>query len=565
MYPQSSTASPRYPEPLPVATSARAPAGTPERLLQVEDLAIHAGAHCLLQAISLQVHRGQSLILLGESGAGKSLLTQAIMGNLPRALKASGRITLAGHSSAADHLTARRHLWGRTLSLLPQEPVQALNPLMRIQTQLAEVHRRVLGRPRLQAAKQALQQLEQAGLADAAGRYPWQISGGMAQRAATRIALAGGAHILLADEPTKGLDRHWANEALRSFETIREAGGCVIVITHDLRIARALGGQLMVLQHGQCVEQGEVQQILDAPQHPFTRQLIGVDPARWDFPVAEADNGSGRSDSKYHGSHHTGENHPGTTPVISTGTTDSHGEDTPPTCNLHAETGETAAESASGAERTLCSTAPVLEAQGLTKSFGGRTLFTGLDLKIHRHDRLVLQGASGVGKSTLGNILLGLMPADAGRVQRDPGLPPFALQKLYQDPVTAFAPHATLKQLLGDVVKRHQRSWRELEALLERLNIPASLLERRATEVSGGELQRVALARTLIMRPALLFADEPTSRLDPVTQREAMQLLLECVAEQQSGLILVTHDEDMACRVATRILRFGDEGLVAEA
>lgn len=504
MYPQPSTASPRYPEPLPAATIACAAAGTPDLLLQVDDLAIHAGAHCLLQGISLQVHRGQSLILLGESGAGKSLLAQAIMGNLPRALRASGRITLAGHTTAAEDITPRRNLWGRTLSLLPQEPVQALNPLMRIQTQLAEVHRRVLGRPRLQAAKQTRQQLEQAGLADAAQRYPWQISGGMAQRAATSIALAGGAPILLADEPTKGLDRHWANEALHSFEAIRKAGGCVIVITHDLRIARALGGQLMVLQHGQCVEQGDVQQILAAAQHPFTRQLIDADPARWAFPVACSRAGEGLSD-------------------------------------------------------------PVLEAHGLTKSFGNRTLFSSLDLKIHRHDRLVLQGASGVGKSTLGNILLGLMPADTGTVRRNPDLPPFALQKLYQDPVTAFSPHTPLRRLLGDVLKRHQRDWHELEALLERLNIPASLLERRATEVSGGELQRVALARTLIMRPALLFADEPTSRLDPVTQREAMQLLLECVAEQQAGLILVTHDEDMARRVATRILRFGDEGLVAEA
>ncbi|MDB5879668.1 MAG: transporter related, partial [Variovorax sp.] len=380
-----------------------------------------------------------------------------------------------------------------TLALLPQEPALALDPLMRIAPQLVESHALVRGVDAAAARAAALQDLEVAGLADAARHYPWQLSGGMAQRAAAAVARAGGARVMLADEPTKGLDAHWRDRTVDTLRAVQREGGCVVVITHDLRVAKALGGRLIVLRGGEVVEHGETRVVLSNPQHAFTLRLVEADPARWPRRAV-------------------------------------------------AVRGE-----------------PVLAAHGLSKRFGGRTLFSDVDLDIRRGDRLVVRGASGTGKSTLGNLLLGLLQPDRGNVQRVIGLPATALQKLYQDPAASFPPTVSLLQALRDVVRRHGASWPTLMQRLERLGVPQDLLARRPSEVSGGELQRIALARVLVARPALLFADEPTSRLDPLSQQEAMDVLLDAVEESCAALLLVTHDDDIANAVGSSFVRFGPE------
>lgn len=460
-------------------------------LLSVEGLSVHVGTRALLRDVSFSLRPGEALTLLGESGAGKSLLAQAVMGNLPCALRAGGTVTVAGARSRAQDLHARRHLWGRTLALLPQEPALALDPLMRIAPQLAESHALVRGVDAKAARAAALQDLDAAGLADAALQYPWQLSGGMAQRAAAAVARAGGAHVMLADEPTKGLDAHWRDRAVDTLRAVQRDGGCVVVITHDLRVAKALGGRVIVLRSGEVVEHGETRVVLANPQHAFTRRLVDADPARWPRRAVPA-----------------------------------RGE-------------------------------PVLAARGLSKRFGERTLFDDVDLDIRRGDRLVVRGASGTGKSTLGNVLLGLLQPDLGNVQRAIGLPATALQKLYQDPAASFPPTVTLERSLRDAAGRHRYPWLTVVQRLERLGVPQELLERRPSEVSGGELQRIALARVLTVRPALLFADEPTSRLDPVSQQEAMAVLLDAVEESGAALLLVTHDDDIAIAVGNAFVRLG--------
>ncbi|WP_295850224.1 ATP-binding cassette domain-containing protein [uncultured Xylophilus sp.] len=460
-------------------------------LLAVDNLGVRAGARTLLQPLSFALHPGECLVLLGESGAGKSLLAQAVMGTLPRALRATGGLVLAGRPLRAGDTAACRPLWGRTLALLPQEPSLALDPLGRLAPQLAEVHALVRGLDTDAADAAARQALDGAGLAAAARQYPWQISGGMAQRAATAIALAGGARVLLADEPTKGLDAHWRDRTVAALQAVQQAGGCTVVITHDLQVARALGGRLLVLQDGAVVESGDTAAVLAAPQHAFTRRLVAADPAAW--PRRPAPAGA-----------------PG---------------------------------------------APVLQARGLAKRFGARTLFEGIDLDLRTGQRWAVQGPSGTGKSTLGNVLLGLLPPDAGRIDRAPGLGRWALQKLYQDPVASFPPQVRLERVLRDAARRHGQPWSAVEDRLARLRLPDGVLGRRAAEVSGGELQRIALARVLAARPALLFADEPTSRLDPITQQEALQVLLDAIDETGSALLLVTHDDALAAAVGTDLLR----------
>lgn len=461
-------------------------------LLSVDGLSVHVGTKALLRDVSFSLRPGEALTLLGESGAGKSLLAQAVMGNLPGALRAGGSVTVAGAQSRAQDLYARRHLWGRTLALLPQEPALALDPLMRIAPQLVESHALVRGIDAKAARAAASVDLDAAGLADASRRYPWQLSGGMAQRAAAAVARAGGARVLLADEPTKGLDAHWRDRTVDTLREVQREGGCIVVITHDLRVARSLGGRLIVLRAGEVVEQGDTKAILANPKHAFTRQLVAADPARWPRRAAPA-----------------------------------QGEQ-------------------------------VLTARGLAKRFGERTLFADIDLDIRRGDRLVVRGASGSGKSTLGNVLLGQMQSDSGTVKRVAGLPATALQKLYQDPAASFPPTQALAQTLRDAARLHGASWPSVVQRLERLGVPHDLLARRPAEVSGGELQRIALARVLTVRPALLFADEPTSRLDPVSQQEAMGVLLDAMDESGTALLLVTHDDDIASAVGELVVGLGN-------
>ncbi|MFI8616468.1 ABC transporter ATP-binding protein [Acidovorax sp. NPDC077693] len=459
-------------------------------LLAVDGLGIQVNGRHLLRDIAFTLQPGEALALVGESGAGKSLLAQAIMGNLPPALKATGSITIEGTTTRADDAAARRALWGRRLALLPQEPSLALNPLTRLAPQLAEVHALLHGQGWPQAQGLAQAELAAAGLGDAARHYPWQLSGGMAQRAVAAITLAGGAQVLMVDEPTKGLDAHWRDRTIDLFRGVLTAGGCLLTITHDLAVAQALGGKVIVLREGQVVEHGDIATVATRPSHPFTRQLLAADPARWDAFAA---------------------------PTL----------------------GDT-----------------VVQARGIAKSYGGRSLFAAMDLDLRAGERIAVQGPSGTGKSTLGNVLLGLLAPDTGSVQRAPQLRPHAFQKLYQDPVSSFAPHASLAQSLRDAARLHGHAWAAVLQRLQQLRIPESLLARRPEQVSGGELQRIALARVLLAQPALLFADEPTSRLDPITQQEALGVLLAAVRETGAALMLVTHDEHIAAAVGTRTLDF---------
>lgn len=462
-------------------------------LLTVQGLSVHTGLTPLLKDVSFSLRPGEVLTLLGESGAGKSLLAQAVMGNLPASLQAAGSVTLNGQTSRANDTVARRSAWGRFITLLPQEPTQALNPLMRLAPQLAEVHALVRGNAKPLAQATAQRELAAVGLGDAAAQYAWQLSGGMAQRAVAIISRAGGAQVVLADEPTKGLDDVWRDHTVKLLQQVQHGDGCLVVITHDLRVAEALGGQIMVLRHGNVVEHGDTHTVLADPQHDFTRQLLTAAPRNWPKRTQPQ---------------------PGKL---------------------------------------------LLTANNLQKSFAYQTVLTDLSLHLHAGETLAIRGPSGSGKSTLGNVLIGLLKPDDGRVIRAQGLAPTAFQKLYQDPVASFAPHITLERSLRDVASHHGWAWPAVAHKLAGLGIPEAMLLRKPNQVSGGELQRIALARVLLARPVLLFADEPTSRLDPLSQQETMRVLLDAMTETQAALILVTHDNDLAQAVGDRFLRLNTQ------
>ncbi|GGY02029.1 ABC transporter ATP-binding protein [Litchfieldella qijiaojingensis] len=462
-------------------------------LLHIEDLAVD-GDGVSIAPFSLTLIPGQRLTLLGETGSGKSLLAQAIMGTLPKGLAARGRLHIAGQTFAADDTPSRRKLWGHTLALLPQEPWHALDPTMRAISQIAESHRHVAGRSRREAGAAARRDLAGLGLQDAGHKLPSELSGGMAQRVAFAAASAGGAHIVIADEPTKGLDATRRDAVVALLARTSDDGGSLLTITHDIEVARRLGGEVAILRQGQVVERGPAKRVLTSPQSDYGQRLMAADPSRWPVPR-------------------------------------------PLTCKAGKS---------------------VIEARQLAMARGGKTLFEDLSLNIAPGEIVGISGPSGCGKSTLGDVLLGVAKADKGEVIREPSQSRLGFQKLYQDPPAAFSPHWTLRRLLDDLIRRHRLDPAAIVPLMVHLNLDPALLDRRSGEISGGELQRFAILRVLLLEPCFLFADEPTSRLDPITQQETLSLLVELARERHCGVMLVSHDPALIERLCDRRLTLGD-------
>ncbi|WP_235263722.1 ATP-binding cassette domain-containing protein [Nitrincola sp. A-D6] len=253
--------------------------------------------------------------------------------------------------------------------------------------------------------------------------------------------------------------------------------GALLTITHDIDVARQLGGDLIVMRRGQVMERGSVASVLANPQSDYTRELLAADPQSW-----------------------------------------------------------------TQAKQPLPAAAPLVRVEGLGKSRGGNPLFEEVSFELYPHQLTGLVGDSGCGKSTLGDLLLGNLQPDAGKVVYQRPFARHQLLKLYQDPPAAFAPGVTLQQLLMDLVRLHRLDASRIPPLLERLHLNPQLLQRSCTEVSGGELQRISLLRALLMDPVLLFADEPTSRLDPITSQQIIELLVEVAQDFACSVVLVSHD-----------------------
>ncbi|MGI3169934.1 ABC transporter ATP-binding protein [Pseudooceanicola sp. C21-150M6] len=460
-------------------------------LLKAEDITVSQGGTPILHPVSLRLEAGEPLVILGETGSGKSLLAQAIMGTLPRDLTARGRVALGDHLLDAARPEGFRPLWGRQIAVLPQEPWLSLDPLMRACGQVAEAHRLVRGLGTAEARAQAAGDLDRLGLTGAGPRYPHELSGGMAQRVAIAAARAGGARIVIADEPTKGLDAARRDEVADLLLAELARGGGLLVITHDLALARRIGGRMIVLRDGRVVESGPTGNVMAAPAQPYTRDLIAADPENWDR------------------------------------------------------------------RKPAAAGAPVLTVTGLAADRGGAELFSDLSFELTEGRMLGVTGPSGCGKSTLGDVALGLLRPAAGQVERAEGLAATAFQKLYQDPVAAFPRHRTLGRTLADVARRHGQSQARIDALMPRLGLAPVLLTRRPDAVSGGELQRLALLRLLLVRPKFIFADEPTSRLDPITQKQVIDLLCETATTEGCAIMLVSHDPALVARTAEQVLPIG--------
>jgi peptide/nickel transport system ATP-binding protein len=457
-------------------------------LLKLTNVAVYVGDTCLLEPMSLELKQGEPLTILGQTGSGKSLLAQAIMGLLPDGLTVSGEIETFGKVMTIEE---RQALWGREMVMLPQEPWHSLDPLMKGVDQVKEVYRFVRGNSAETSLAMAEDDLGQVGLVGNGHKRPDELSGGMAQRLAITAATAGGAHVILADEPTKGLDVSRRDGIVQLLQA-RSNLGSLLTITHDVSVARQLGGLLLVMKEGCLVEKGEAANLLDSPQDPYTRELIAAEPSAWSDiapPIRRA------------------------------------------------------------------SSHDLLVADKLTLERGGRVLFEGLSFTIKQGEVVGIVGDSGCGKSSLGDALLNLLPVSAGKLTRfHKNAKPHQWLKLYQDPPSAFSASVTLSQLLDDVVDLHGIDKARIAPLMQRLNLPEGILERNCLAVSGGELQRFAILRALLLDPVFLFADEPTSRLDPITAKEVTALLVELASEANCAVLLVSHDPDLIQRTCHQVI-----------
>jgi peptide/nickel transport system ATP-binding protein len=465
--------------------------------LAINDLTISDKRGTLLvQGFSLVIGKADSLCIIGETGSGKSLVAQAVMGLLPPGLRATGQIAVAGQEPLnATDTSGLRALWQTATTIVPQEPSAALDPLMRIGAQLTN------GRTdRYDAVVHALASVDLSPTV--VDSYPFSLSGGMAQRVMIAHAQLADASLVIADEPTKGLDSARVQQVVAQLRQLREVGKTLLVITHDIEVARGLGGRVAVMRDGAIVEAGRAENVLQKPSHPYTRAWLDADPRYWQAceTCVEADN-------------------------------------------------------------------IVLAAHDLTIGYHATTpLLRDLDLHVRKGEVLAVVGHSGVGKTTLGQVLLGLMQPIQGEVSWagcDPYRDPAGArrlrrryQKLHQDPANVFTTHRTIAAQLEDIMQLNPASAAvaEFETTLHRLKLSKNLLRRRVDEVSGGEAQRLALARLLLLDPALIVADEPTSRLDPIVQRETMQLLRDLVTETGLSLLLISHQKEVVRAIADEVL-----------
>ena len=504
-------------------------------LLRIRDLSVsyatRTGSVPAVRGVDLDVFPGEVVALVGESGSGKSTTAHAVVGLLPAGGRLDGgEIRFAGRDLAGASEEELRRVRGARIGLVPQDPTVSLNPTKRIGAQVAEVLRVHGLAGRREAAERAVELLERAGLSDPAVRarqFPHELSGGMRQRALIAVAIAAGPQLLVADEPTSALDVTVQRRILDHLGTLtRDLGTAVLLVTHDLGVAADRAQRIAVMSGGRIVEVGPTEQVLTDPRDPYTRRLLATAPSlaaarRAPAPVA----GGGVGDGV-------------TVPA-----------------------------------------APLVVVEGLSKDFplprgggGPRVLHAVRDVSftVERGRTTALVGESGSGKSTTARMVLRLTEPTAGRVLFD-GADVTTVrgaelrrlrrraQLVYQNPYASLDPRFSIEEVVveplrafrvGDPAARSSRA----RELLERVSLPASVLQRRPAELSGGQRQRVAIARALALSPELVVCDEPVSALDVSVQAQVLELLAELQADTGVSYLFISHDLAVVRQVAHTVV-----------
>ncbi|AID28590.1 peptide/nickel transport system ATP-binding protein [Mesorhizobium sp. USDA 4775] len=500
-------------------------------LLSVRDLHVGFGrdpqANEVVRGISFDLADGETLAIVGESGSGKSVTALSInrlidfgggriTGGAMKLKRADG--SLFDLTSAAE--PQLRGIRGAEIGMIFQEPMTSLNPVLTIGSQIEEsfrLHRGLTGRQATAAAKDALDRVR---IPDAARRLkytPNQLSGGMLQRVMIAIALACNPRLLIADEPTTALDVTVQAQIMALLaELKRETGMSVIFITHDIGLVAGIADKVVVMQNGQAVEQGELNQILDRPRHPYTQHLLQDVPH---FARGGATRADGQRDK-----------------------------------DPHAE--------------------PALKVDGLVVRFPLKSNFfsratgavhavDGVDFDLMPGETLAIVGESGSGKSTTAKAVLGLVRSTRGsfsvgarKASAERSAKP--VQMVFQNPYASLNPRLAIESILAEPVianggRVDTETRAKMASLLERVGLPRNSLERYPHEFSGGQRQRLCIARALMLNPSVVVLDEAVSALDVSVQAKVLELLVELQREFGLAYLFISHDMAVVERIAHRI------------
>jgi microcin C transport system ATP-binding protein len=508
-------------------------------LLDVRDLKVSFGGKEVVHGVDFAIAPGEKLALVGESGSGKTVTALSLVRLVHNAhITGSARLAPTQPGGQAIELlqASERELLGirgRDIAMIFQEPMTALNPVYTVGDQVAEVLQVKQALGAQQAWDAAIELLAATGIPEPARRassYPHQLSGGQRQRAMIAMALASRPRLLLADEPTTALDVTLRGQILELLADLqRQTGMAVLLITHDLNLVRRFADRVAVMEKGYLVEQGTVASVFQQPQHPYTRRLMESRPAR---DVDEPRSGQ----------------------------------------------------------------APVMKAQAMKVSYpvpipgfkgwfrkGAFVAVHGAEFQVPPGGTLGIVGESGSGKSTMALAALGLIKHEGDLdvvgqkwgpdSSRNRGIRRL-VQVVFQDPFSSLSPRMTVEEIVGEgllvhepslsLEQRRERVVRVLEEVgLTEAQFPG-LLGRYPHEFSGGQRQRLAIARALIVEPQLLVLDEPTSALDVTIQQQVLRLLQRLQRERGLSYLLITHDVDVIWAMAHDVLVMKD-GKVVES
>ena len=568
-------------------------------MLEISDLTVRyrtpVGEIEALTSIDVRAERGRTLALVGESGSGKSTVALAAMGLLPsESVVASGRIVFDGQELGALDEGARRKLRGSRLGLVFQDPFSVLNPSLTIGEQVGEglVHHR--GFTQAQAQARAVELLDEVGIVNPAAiakAYPHELSGGMRQRALIAGALAPEPAVLILDEPTTALDVTIEAQILDLLEALRARRGlAMLFISHNLAVVHRIADEVAVLYAGQIVEQGRTRDVLTRPMHPYARGLLAAIP-RFDdrrrrlaaipgrLPDLRAPPAGCRFLARCPFAA------PGCEAPQSLRSLDARAV----RCVRANELRDTHwprpqdPEQARGARNDA---AAVVSIERLTKTFtlGRGWRFSGwrprkeeivlrpvddVSLDIRPGEVVGLVGESGSGKTTLGRTILRLIEADCGEIringevvsqrpQRNLEAMRRAAQIVFQNPDSSLNPRKTVGALLARPIERFGMAPRaevpaRVRALLERVRLPAHYANRYAHQMSGGEKQRVGIARALATEPRFIVCDEPVSALDVSVQAAIVNLLADLRDDLGVAFLFISHDISVVAHFADRI------------
>ncbi|MBX5180020.1 ABC transporter ATP-binding protein [Rhizobium lentis] len=494
-------------------------------LLEVKDLSVSFGGFAAVKNVSFTLQPGEILGIVGESGSGKSVTCRALMRLLAAAARAEGTVALDGRdllTLSEDELCAIR---GRDIGMIFQNPASHLDPLRRIGQQVSAPMIRHLGIGKREGLQRAVKLLEDVGIREPEKRarsYPHEFSGGMKQRAMIAAAIGCQPKLLIADEPTTALDVTVQARILELLKELnRKTGLAMILISHDLGVVADICSRVVVMRNGEVVEQGPIDDVINRPHHPYTRLLIESQPGRKSYGT---DVGPQRA-----------------TPLLRV--------------------------------ENLSVTFPA--GQGLLGGFGSSNSFRaldGVDLEINTGETVGIVGESGSGKSTLARSIIRLNTPSGGAIRLDgqdvgalggEALTAFRrrVQMVFQNPYDSLNPRLTIAEAVAEPIWRHgiadrKAARKEADALLEMVELPSSLRDRKPQQLSGGQCQRVGLARALALKPQLLIADEITSALDVTTQAQILELLVRLQRERSLTLLYISHDLAVVSSLCQRVYVF---------